>query len=146
MLKKLIGLLVIGFMLFFTFSCPPPDSGCISSTMEEYGYSMYFGCLLLAGFGQPGSTIVDVGDVSTITFTNMVYTGTSTVSGSVVYNDGVFPATEVGNLTFTDDPQGLTTIQTNMEYDGSDYTGTFTINGCNDPSGAAYQQYIESLL
>jgi hypothetical protein len=121
MYKKLITLAIGICLVFLTFSCPTDGGGgCITRDMEEYGYGVYFVCLLLGSLGAPGSDSVTV---------------------------GVMPETEVSNLTFTNDPMGLTSIQTDMEYVDPNYTGgTFTINGCDDPSPQAHQAYIEAAV
>jgi hypothetical protein len=145
MFKKIFGVTVIICLLFLSFSCPSPGSGCISKTMEEWGYAVYFVCILVAiGGGEATIDTTTVGDVTTYTFNNYMYSPPATVNGTIVYDAGVFPETELGNLTFTNDPMGLTSIQTDMDWDGAHYSGTFTINGCDDPSPQAYQAYIES--
>jgi hypothetical protein len=147
MYKKLVALAIGICLVFLTFSCPTDGGGgCITRDMEEYGYGVYFVCLFLGSMGAPGSDSVTVGNVTTITFTNMEYSPPATVSGTAVYDAGVIPETEVSNLTFTNDPMGLTSIQTDMDWDGAHYSGTFTINGCDDPSPQAYQAYIESAI
>jgi hypothetical protein len=129
------------------FDSPSPSpEGCLIQEMEEYGYEIYFICIVLADFGESGSKIISTGaNEETIIFTNMKYGDeTETVSGTIVYGTDPDFFTEVGTLTFADDSEGLETIQTDMVYDNEQYTGTFTINGCNDSSAEAYQEYMES--